>query len=71
MYQVYTDLIISTIVDVDTALGILSVYTDLIISTIVDVKGLPVTTNRVYTDLIISTIVDINIEKSYRKSIRT
>ena len=58
--EVYTDLIISTIVDFYFfKLVMFLVYTDLIISTIVDRKS-PVifSAEEVYKDLIISTIVD-------------
>ena len=58
---VYTDLIISTIVDLlNLKNTTLCVYTDLIISTIVDLACEEVGVGAVYTDLIISTIVDTN-----------
>ena len=56
---VYKDLIISTIVDGDTAPMLnFIVYKDLIISTIVDLNNPPSALSFVYKDLIISTIVD-------------
>ena len=57
-YRVYTDTLISTIVDnqaIDARL--ITVYTDTLISTIVD-YSVPKCVCRVYTDTLISTIVD-------------
>ncbi len=59
--SVYTDLIISTIVDSFFYSHLHRVYTDLIISTIVDVIRSSMSFCVVYTDLIISTIVDFNV----------
>ena len=68
--KVYTDTLISTIVDKDVANTIhTEVYTDTLISTIVDLSGSPRPSLGVYTDTLISTIVDTAISLTFWRSL--